>query len=618
MPKTLKLKLDIKASAGFNLSLLTRRSYVVSGSDATYQVIPEALTDYTNNIGLVITGLPIDATAILDSNPVGHEESTVLAIKTTGISAGKYIFNIDASSRLGKTYYVNLNGSDSNDGLSETSAWQTSNKVSITDFTCGDRILFEGGSIFDGTLYFNNLDIGTETDPILISSYGNGHAIINSSDKTGFLAYNTGCLELKKIDFTGNGTNPVGQRGIYFFTDLTGSTQRFKHIYVEKSNVSGYPSGIIISAKNTAPYGFDGIRITDCSSHNNLFTGIGVSGGIVGSDRTRAHKNLYIADCFVNDIFGAQSNTGNGITVADCMDGTVEYCESFKNGYNNYGTTGGPEGVMIYRSDDIIVQHCISHDNFTGPSNYDGGGFDLDGGTNRCILQYNYAYNNEGHGIFLGNFTGATQKNNNIVRYNILENNGLRNNYGGIGFWGQSGNVDSGCRLYNNVVYTSTSTSGSPRCVSLEIGAAGTIHDFALYNNIFIANNGYDLVNISTQTSDFTFQNNLYWSPDSDFDYIWGGTTYTSLAAWRTATGQETSGIQANPNLVNAGSGEKNLTPRTMKTLLEAYKLQNDSTCINTGLDLFTLFGMNVGRTDFYGNILPPQDGTFCIGAQEY
>jgi hypothetical protein len=158
--------------------------------------------------------------------------------------------------------------------------------------------------------------------------------------------------------------------------------------------------------------------------------------------------------------------------------------------------------------------------------------------------------------------------------------------------------------------------------VRLENAAATTYTDIVLYNNIFIAADGLNLINISSQTNKFTFKNNLYYSSGGAFKITWGGTTYNSLAAWRTATGQERLnssdvGIQADPRLINPGNGEKTLTPRTLAALLNAYKTQSNSPGKDSGLDINALFGINAGSNDFYGNAIP-QNRLYDIGAHEY
>ena len=44
-----------------------------------------------------------------------------------------------------QTFYVSASGSDSNDGLSASTAWKTISKVNAASYISGDQILFHGG-----------------------------------------------------------------------------------------------------------------------------------------------------------------------------------------------------------------------------------------------------------------------------------------------------------------------------------------------------------------------------------------------------------------------------------------------------------------------------------------
>ncbi|WP_192349523.1 right-handed parallel beta-helix repeat-containing protein [Algoriphagus sp. Y33] len=70
------------------------------------------------------------------------------------------------------TYYVSeLHGNDSNDGLSELTAWQTSGKIASGSFSAGDVILLESGGIYAPFAFPSS---GNTSNPITISSYGTG------------------------------------------------------------------------------------------------------------------------------------------------------------------------------------------------------------------------------------------------------------------------------------------------------------------------------------------------------------------------------------------------------------------------------------------------------------
>jgi hypothetical protein len=55
------------------------------------------------------------------------------------------------------TYYVSSSGNDSNSGLSVANAWRTISKLNTIDFSPGDFVLFEGGTVFPGNLLLGAL-----------------------------------------------------------------------------------------------------------------------------------------------------------------------------------------------------------------------------------------------------------------------------------------------------------------------------------------------------------------------------------------------------------------------------------------------------------------------------
>jgi hypothetical protein len=115
-------------------------------------------------------------------------------------------------------------------------------------------------------------------------------------------------------------------------------------------------------------------------------------------------------------------------------------------------------------------------------------------------------------------------------------------------------------------------------------------------------------------------QDNNYWSSDSAFKIIYNATTYSSLPAFRTGTGQERLngvdvGFNLDPQLESAGNGGTIGQPGALNTLT-SYKLGRASPLVNKGLDLSSLFAVQIGTRDFYGTSLP-QGGNYDIGADE-
>jgi hypothetical protein len=69
-------------------------------------------------------------------------------------------------------YYLSTAGNDANDGLSEASPWKTIDKANTLTLKPGDKVLFHCGQVFPGELTIHQS--GTESNPIIISSYGTG------------------------------------------------------------------------------------------------------------------------------------------------------------------------------------------------------------------------------------------------------------------------------------------------------------------------------------------------------------------------------------------------------------------------------------------------------------
>ena len=73
----------------------------------------------------------------------------------------------------GTTYYIDsITGDDENNGLSEATAWKTVDNIESLTLGAGDKILFKSGGKYDCAITLTCS--GTEDNPIVISSYGEG------------------------------------------------------------------------------------------------------------------------------------------------------------------------------------------------------------------------------------------------------------------------------------------------------------------------------------------------------------------------------------------------------------------------------------------------------------
>jgi hypothetical protein len=520
-------------------------------------------------------------------------------------------------------YYINPTGHDNHLGTTQDEAWQSINKVNDMDFKPGDRILFEGGRCFTGQLFFNSNDAGLPDNPVVVSSFGVERATIRVTSGSALTVQDCGGFEVSNLFVEGPGlTDPAGENGISFYNDLNGNV-KLEHIRIDHVEVSGFhQKGISIGAWNRSGSGYKDIRITRAVVHDNGDQGISVWGVWPSDPDNRSHQDLYIGYCRVFDNPGIprkQGHTGNGIIVSGVNNGVIEYSEAYNNGTLNSGNEGGPIGIWAWESTGVVIQHCESHHNKTN-NNKDGGGFDLDGGCVNCIMQYNYSHDNHGAGYGLYQFFGAGPFRNNVVRYNISENDGLIGGYGGITFWAtySSGGIQN-TKVYNNTLYISANTTGAAVNMIVDQDTS-FIHHTEIYNNIFITVRDKKVIDLPITGDELIFKGNCYWTYGDSIHIRWEDTIYRNLTDWQYATGQETLdgekvGMQMDPRLNNPGRG--GTIGNTVQLIkMHAYQLKPDSPCIDAGLNLYRLFGINVGDQDFYG-IKIPQSFEFDIGAHE-
>lgn len=523
------------------------------------------------------------------------------------------VFYFLPSTALAVTYYISPLGNNLNSGTSVTQPWQTIIKINNKNFK-GDTILFLGGSTFTGSMGFTSSDIGTPTKPIVIGSYGNGRAIISSGDSYGVSVSNAGGFKIKNLIFKGSGRTVNIQSGILFYLDKDFTT--LSYIKIDSVEVYGYKySGIIIGSWKLSS-SFNDISVTNSISHDNGKAGISTY-----AQAYYVHKNVYIGYNKVYNNSGIAEdtlgNSGNGIVLGNVDGAIIEYCTVYNNGWLHLSPSGGPVGIWAYASNNVTIQYNESHHNKTGTTK-DGCGFDFDGGCTNSVLQYNYSHDNDGAGYLMANYLGAPLTKNIIIRYNISENDSRKNDYGAIHIYAPA--TQAGFQMieiYNNTIYISPNSNGNNSKAFFI--RSGKLSDLNVRNNIFQTTGGIQLLKLGS-TAGCTFQGNNYWSTGSAFKIYWGGTNYSSLTSWQTATGQEklngtSVGFQLDPGFADTIRGVT-FSDATQINQIESYKLKATSSLNNKGLNLTSLFGLNIGSRDFWGNTITGKS-TFNIGAYQ-
>jgi hypothetical protein len=395
-------------------------------------------------------------------------------------------------------YYLSLSGDDSNAGTSSTLAWRSISRLNSLNLVAGDRILFEHGSRFAGPLIFDSADQGTETNPIVITSYGIGRATIEAGDGPGLFAHNTAGIFLSQVNFIGAGRTENSAEGVFFYNELPGDI-RLGTIHIDNIEVSGFgKNGIVIGGWN-GQSGFRDVQITQTDVHDN-----GLNGLITYAQEPNVHEHVSVRDVrsFRNSGISTVTPSGSGIVFGGVNGGTIEWSVAHDNGM--MGDAG--VGIWTHTSTNILIQYNESFDNQTS-GEADGGGFDLDGGVTNSIMQYNYSHGNDGAGYGLYQYPGAPPWFGNTVRYNMSIDDGRKNGYSAIRIW-NGGSGLANAEIYHNLVFISSSEHGIPSALSFVTGTSR----FSFHHNAFFASGQARLITVVPEQMDLSASNNSCWS----------------------------------------------------------------------------------------------------------
>ncbi|MER6675178.1 right-handed parallel beta-helix repeat-containing protein [Streptomyces sp. NPDC000983] len=518
------------------------------------------------------------------------------------------------------TFYVSPDGDDGNDGMSPAKPWRTLDHADGARFRPGDRLRLKGGERFRGSLTLDKDEAGSARKPVVVESYGTGRATIVPRGTSAVTVHDTAGLEFRDLSLVGDREALREGVGISVTTARRGA-RRLDHIRIADVEVKGFRNGITLGAVKGARAGFSDVRISDVSVHHNLESGLSFHGPVFEAARPAyAHEGLRIervkAYANAGNPRSDHRNTGSGITLGSVRNAKVTHSVAHDNGSRSAADADeGPEGMWVYDSTEVVLEHNRSYRNRTG-SRVDGGGFGLDNNVSSSVVQYNIAYGNDGPGflVYSGRATGAHR--DNVVRYNMSWDDARKlPEYGGIVAYGlRMRNL----AIYHNTVVMRTAHLASaaemgmrPPAVRLRDGMRGV----RVENNI-IATDGGPLVATESAYDPalIRLRGNNYRST-GPWSLEWGERRFAALDAWRAASGQETldgrptgsdddlclSGLSVRvPDWPDARNLEPRCAPRTPVTL--------GPPASRPGL----------GELDYFGNPLPdfPLPGAAQPGAR--
>jgi hypothetical protein len=455
-------------------------------------------------------------------------------------------------------------------------------------------------------------DSGTPTTPVIIGTYGPGRAIISSPFSTAYSATNVGGIEIRGVDFRGDGRRISGQHGLHFLADGEAG-EKFEHIVLDRIVVGGFGDRGILLQGNAALSGFRGVSLTNAEVYGNGFAhptqgtsgGFEMRGHAEPLEKSISHENVYLGHSAFH------GNASSGAVLASLRNGTIEHCRAYGNSGGNAGL-----GLWVWEVDNVLVQHNVSHDNWAPDK--DGGGIDLDGGTTNSTVQYNYTFDNGGAGYLLAQYAGASRMGGNVFRYNISQDDGWAVGFGGITVFSGQGNLPADETVFhNNVVYASKGASSAVRFLS----GGERVKNVRFYNNVFMTCGGRPLLRTrATLHRSNRFAGNSYHAAGGGFLVDWLGTRHSSLASWLAASDQERldgtlMAVSEDPMLTAPGLGDTD-AGSTVLEAFRAYAPKPGSPLIDAGIDLWDWFGRSPGLSDIRGAAIPFGNG-YDIGAVE-
>ena len=401
--------------------------------------------------------------------------------------------------------------------------------------------------------------------------------------------------------------------GILFYSDSPVGVH-YPAIIVKNCELHGFGgTAIKIGSWHPSNPGWTKVRVENCRISRN-----GEGMAVFGSDARAADAYAIGAIELSNSEFA--SNRGTGLSICGASSGLVDLCSFHDN--QRLG------GCWAWASRNITIQRCISYRNRRGKGN-DGFGFDLDGGTVGCTIQYCLAYQNDTAGFAIFDYPNSADTVNNTIRFCISEDDVRSDRDGGsfeMNSWANTPIRNS--YIYNCVAYL-TSRGGRSICAGfMGIGRkamagwqSGEVVSCGFWNNIvYLSGGGSDLRHLYCQRganapSEIAFQANDYASSkNGPLRILSERVLFDSLSAWRANTGQERiilsrgiveTGLTADPLWAEAG-GFHRLTDPAQIVRSAVCRLLPLSPCLRVGLDLKQQFRIDPGYTDFFGNRIPP------------
>lgn len=361
----------------------------------------------------------------------------------------------------GMTYYVdNVGGNSSNDGLSESTPFASAESLRNITFHEGDRILFKAGGIFE----CDRLSLtcsGTESDPIVISSYGEGVKPLLTTNSNSEILCLIDCsyVTVSNLEFTaknGGGiwidTLTKESSGITLdnltMHDIT-NTKANNRDNLAAGAAAARACVMVKGLPSHSRFAVNDLTVTDCEMYD---CGNGIS--IWGSWNDQQNpwckneedidpvfnKGVRISGCYFHDM------DAESIIVGMCDGALVENCSSINcclnSGVREDGSGFCNAAMWFWGSVNSTFSHCeIAGQKCLG----DGMTCDFDSYTHYSTYEFIYSHDNI---RFVGNCPMYSGHKGNTIRYCLSVNDNVKSN--NLSQFSDSHEI--GLKFYNNTI----------------------------------------------------------------------------------------------------------------------------------------------------------------------
>lgn len=435
------------------------------------------------------------------------------------------VIKADTTFGDGTIYYIDyVGGSDSNDGKSQSAAWQNLSKISSTTFNAGDTILLKRGVIWpDASIWVKQS--GAINNPITVGAYGDENlekpTVINKTavvaDGAGYNSVvhlaNVNYVVIENLNLINAINKTSKMAGVRILTRAQFTTigciirncvinsesekswdtnfqENMTGINVESENYNGFIASVTIESNEINNVKGTGINI------NGYYGGANSD----GSSNPRSGKNVLISNNYLQNI------GKDGILVNNCYKPVVEY--NTVNKSHSYAKTSWHVAIWPFACHSAVFRYNEAYNTQT---TYDGQGFDSDYQSYYSLFEHNYSHDNQG-GFFLictepnvswTNPPGVAYNVGTVIRYNISENDRDR-------IFTLTCQIKD-TQIYNNTIYTDSGMATNIVYVYSRDGKNYPINTH-FKNNIFYMNSGTMSWQYGTGKPKGTvFENNIFF-----------------------------------------------------------------------------------------------------------